>query len=103
MTDLDELERLAKAATKGPWRTHMLFSQGERPDVAICGDGTTVVAADGFPWHRAPWRDYAAVTNDAAYIAAANPAVILELVAELRRLRGDLRCGFCGATSKPLA
>lgn len=76
MVDIDELERLALAATPGPW--------WQNPDAGnqVClGDVNGIdicfVAGPGDDWSEA----------NQAFIAAANPAVILGLVAEVRRLR----------------
>lgn len=57
MIDLDKLEQLAKAATPGPW----IDFQHRQEDKA-----ESVVAE---------------------FISAANPAAIMELIAEIRRLR----------------
>lgn len=69
--DLDELERLAKAATVGPWRQHHLSPQ--------CING---------PAGRCIADCYEALNKDnAAYIAAANPSTVLALLEELRLAR----------------
>ena len=60
--DLAELRRLAEAATPGPWSTaafQLVIDVAQRIDVGMCG-------------HR----------DDAAFIAAANPDVVLALLAE---------------------
>jgi hypothetical protein len=76
MTDLDELERLAKAATPGPWE----YREADG-SAAVCHRGGWVEAIlPGSPQEN----------SDAAYCAAANPATILALTAEVRRLRADL-------------
>ena len=72
MTDAEllELEQKAKAATPGPWD---------------CG-GVEVFLGE--------WNPLIAMCNsedNAAYIAAANPAAILELIAELRQARASLK------------
>jgi len=74
--NLDELERLAKAASEGPW------TDG--------GDGD-LVGSLGQPLIKGEYgyEGYFAWDEDAAYCAAANPTAILELVAEVRRLRED--------------
>lgn len=72
--DLDALEAAARAATPGPWMR--LF--GERTVYDRMEDGcrgNAIVRAD------MPSRQDAANLD---YIAAANPAVILEVVARLR-------------------
>ena len=75
--DLDALEALAKAATPGPWEDDMLYNVRESND-SKCVVVVTKTCTERFP-----------TPNDAAYIAAANPAVVLELVAELRKTRAE--------------
>ena len=76
--DLDDLERKAKAATPGKW------SWGEA-EHALWGDGEYEAVIDsGRHRSHSGLKD-----NDAEFIAAASPAVVLELVAELRKLRGE--------------
>lgn len=86
--DLKELERLARAATPGPWaiNTAGIAKRGEpfkiteiyvyapetQDDTAICADVIDPVTQEPSE-------------ANAAYIAAANPAVILSLIAELTR------------------
>ena len=82
--DLDQLESLAKAATPGPWRV------GAYPaeivgDTHVCIDtdiGVKVLL-------RGNENFYEEARADAAFSAAANPAAILELCAEVRALRED--------------
>ena len=77
-TDLKELERLARAATPGPWTydgdTWELSapSRKGRVEIAIIETG----------WTGQMESEQQA---NAAYIAAANPAAILSLIAELTR------------------
>ena len=69
--DLDELERLARVATSGPWpqecrrlvyfREYLRRTGAERPD------------------------------EDVAFISAANPAAILALIARVRELDARMR------------
>ena len=72
--DLAELRRLAEAATPGPWSTaafQLVIDVAQRIDVGMCG-------------HR----------DDAAFIAAANPAAVLALLdaaAERDRLAEAVR------------
>ena len=72
--NLDELERKARAATPGPW----------------ADDGCTVT--HGHPMDQIV--DYVYSRDDAAFIAAASPDVVLELVRRVRegeRLLGEAR------------
>lgn len=74
MTDLDKLEALAKAATQGPWATCVRMG------------GDAIVDAPTRPVARVDYRpDMDARDRDAAFIAAANPAAILDLIASARR------------------
>jgi hypothetical protein len=80
--DLDELESKAKAATPGEWqhedgRNVGLYIDGrfEYSLVAYCG------GPDRENMHEGP--------ANAAYIASANPATILALVALIRRLQAE--------------
>jgi len=75
MTDIDELERLAEAATPGPWCDRGFG--GIQPESGGSLVAVTVTKGGCLP-------DY---VENSAYIAAANPTAILELVAEVRRLR----------------
>jgi len=72
--DLDKLEGLAKAATKGPWKV-------VEDTIVISETSLLAHVCDEYGWadenHEA----------NAVYIAAANPAVILALIAELRGRR----------------
>lgn len=89
MTDfeLDVLEAAAKGATKGVWHCR-------RKDVfSRTADGDFPVVYD------------ARYERDANYIAAANPAAVLDLIVELRQARADAcewkeatcpKCGFTG-------
>jgi hypothetical protein len=88
MTNLDELERLAKAATPGPWR-------GDRIDGTVkydivAGDypnGKYTVVCHGDNGNACDGGYGFANAENEAYALAANPASILELVAEVRALR----------------
>lgn len=84
--DIDELERLAKEATPGPWR-HCGASDGRCSCGlvwSIAADLPIAAATDGSDdWSKGRWQDQ-------HYIAAANPQVVFDLVAEVRRLRADL-------------
>lgn len=84
MIDLDELERLAHAASSGEWVAGVV----SMPDVQAWSewhcvgksfDSVLMYAACG----PAPDDQSSA---DAAFIAAANPQVILELIAAIRRM-----------------
>jgi hypothetical protein len=75
--NLDELERLAKAATPGPWCDRGFGSI--QPESGGSLVAVTVTKGGCLP-------DY---VENSALIAAANPTAILELVAEVRALREE--------------
>lgn len=75
MTDLAKLKALAEAATPGPWSYDGSYVCPARVEA-----GTTYVET---------WRSVADChqPENTQFIAAANPAVVLELIAENERLR----------------
>ncbi|KTC59088.1 hypothetical protein [Pseudomonas savastanoi] len=67
--DIEKLEALAKAATKGPWFSGGTWVSTERGNsVADCARG------------------------DEKFIAAANPTAVLELIADQKRMASRLLC-----------
>ena len=66
---LDLLDALASAATPGPW---------------VAEEDGVVSSTNGLPIVGRRWM---LMDRDAAYIAAANPAIVLGLIAEVRRRR----------------
>ena len=86
-TKLDELERLAKAATPGPWH------QWEKEWIVgpIPSSDPEEDANEGVAYTVGDRQ-----SEDAAHIAAANPQTILTLIAEIRRLRGGFGQNHCG-------
>ena len=82
MTDaeLSALESLARAATPGPWDCDAL-STVRSMNNDYRGVGIVYCAIDSTG--RVP------TINNAAYIAAANPATVLELIAELRQVKAE--------------
>lgn len=91
MIDLDELERLAKAATPGPWSIDE--SQYADWGRVLGGDGRPVADTcrpcrmDDAAAARREKRQPLAVGANAAFIAAVHPATILELITEARATR----------------
>lgn len=77
MDNLTELKRLAEAATQGPWSY-----DGSYVCPARVEKGTTYVET---------WRSVAdcAQPENTKFIAAANPATVLALIAENEALRKD--------------
>lgn len=89
MIDLDELRKLAEAATPGPW---LIDSVREETDFGsysvhgIKGVAPTRWYSDSDMAHTAlDTLDY----PDAEFIAAANPQVILELIERVRQATSD--------------
>ena len=70
--NIEELKRLAEAATPGPWSSHPNGYYGVHSNTGtICSTGEKIA--------------------DALYIAAANPAAILELIQQRDELLAALR------------
>lgn len=80
MNDYSKLELLAEAATPGPWSY-----DGSYVCPARAEDGTTYVET---------WRSVADChqPENTKFIAAANPAAVLALIAENKRLAALLEC-----------
>ena len=79
MTDINELEALARKATPGPWQA---FTTGVRggDHWYVTADGEAIAYAtknDGDPGDKCQ--------ENAEYIAAADPPTVLALIADLRR------------------
>lgn len=72
---LAALEAAAKAATPGPWRhpgRALVVSRMDSSEPLVCDCLS---------------QQFAQAPKDAAFIAAANPAAILDLIAELRKMK----------------
>lgn len=80
--DLDELERLAKAATPGPWHERTIdgsnWSIDDENDDQVCQ-----MAQRGSFTHQIK-TNHAERHANTAFVVAANPAVILELIRRVR-------------------
>ena len=82
--DLDALEKLADEATPGPWKIDRSYPN--RLPGGISQDGTEGRAAiTRFNAFAKPTQPFA--ERNAAFIAAANPATIKALIAELKEAR----------------
>ena len=83
MSDHSELKRLAEAATPGPWAYDGSYVCPARTE-----DGTTYVEL---------WRSIADChqPENTKFIAAANPAAVLALIAEIDQLKSDSLCPAC--------
>lgn len=77
MVDLHKLEAAAKAATPGAWKWFQVEDGGARVNPA---DGGLVIAKLDIREPFSPQQN-----ADAEFIATANPAVVLELIAEVHR------------------
>jgi hypothetical protein len=89
MTDHDDLKRLAGEATPGPWRAWE--SSDDYQSLVDAGAGTLVLAKIcSYDAPVDPGPDRATRKANAAYIAAANPARVLALIAEVEGLRVKL-------------
>lgn len=77
--DLDNLERLAREATPGPWE-----DSWDGPDLYVASD-TTIIT--GLVDSQA----------DAAYIAVVSPDVVLALIERVRAAESWTGCPSCGA------
>ena len=81
---LDELERIARAATQGRWR----HFKGDRINSIMCErSDNEIVHWVGFDSSHI--KNKAQRTRNAAFIATCNPRAILELIAEVRALIGE--------------
>ena len=78
--DLDALELLASHSPFGPWSTQ------------DNGGGWVVYDAD------TDWLADTRYEEEACYIAAVSPNVVLELIAEVRRLRERQKCSSAAPT-----
>ena len=99
---LAEIERLANEATPGPWEWDLDVFNEDGEIESCVGAGIPIAmlfrAATGLKtttdgntretWHKA---EKAQEAKDAAYIAAANPAALLDLIAHIRDLEAQVR------------
>ena len=82
--DTTKLRELAQKATPGPW-TYFHYPKYKHHHVSVPIDGssmTLLLFQDGCQTTKPK--------EDAEYIAAANPATVLELLDEIDRLRSDV-------------
>lgn len=77
--DLDKLEALAKAATPGPWGIKRGYCLYDNRDMHVVSAWETYSGSLGL----AIYSDEAMA--NAKFLEAANPAAVLELIAELRK------------------
>jgi hypothetical protein len=79
---LAELERLARAATPGPWERETDSDGNATPYLVMAGD----IRISDTGWDVGKKQ----AGRNTAFIAAAHPGTVLALVAEVRRLRAAL-------------
>ncbi|RMV03392.1 coiled-coil domain-containing protein [Pseudomonas syringae group genomosp. 3] len=108
--DIEKLEALAKAATQGDWqvietelpcrlgRPHVerrVFTTKDHPQLKApypVVNGSVALGTDETPVHHM----VSMTAEDAAYIAAANPAAVLELISSGKRMAARLMyCPVC--------
>lgn len=84
MTDLTKLKELAERATPGPWscNRHGAVVGGPILDFTNGSAQQQIAMAVGQAWMQDE-----ELRNNAEWIAAANPAAVLELIAEVERMR----------------
>lgn len=82
--DIAKLKQLAEAATPGPWDNHCGYLVR-----AIFGDYAAPISVLETPYRPGAKTDRVMQEQyrNADFIAAANPTAVLELIAELERLR----------------
>lgn len=84
--DLDKLEALAKAATPGPWEQSHREGDDEMYRTQVyTADGETIASLAWYPKDMGGGRIGTYREANAAFMAAANPATILDLIASARR------------------
>lgn len=82
---VEEIERLAGGATAGPWQQSHRKNEfdGQYRTQVYDATGEAICTVSWYPIHYEGGTKTAREDN-AAYIAAANPAAVLALIAELR-------------------
>lgn len=88
MTDYIELKKLAEKATPGPWwiDSHgMTMMSMSTLEVVFNHPAQSIAVRNEETGNLSHWRN----DWDASYIATANPATILALIAENERLRNE--------------
>ncbi|HIE6103835.1 TPA: ead/Ea22-like family protein [Pseudomonas aeruginosa] len=85
--DTNKLKELAERATPGPWTLYVPENyQGpeELPGYGVeCAEGHAIV------WGALEPETGCQFDRDAEFIAAANPAAVLELIAEVERIKAE--------------
>ena len=90
--DLAALKRIAEAATPGEWTAEEWCGT----EGGWCAIGPHHEATEGEDYDDAPGSDcHARAQRDSVYIAAANPATLLQLIERLERAEALLRDVHC--------
>lgn len=88
---LDELERLANAATPGPWTNDVRVGSAAiypaKYDIKCFGDDEHIICIFQGKYYNDKWNMADQQIADAAFIAAANPAVVLDLIQTIRHFQ----------------
>ena len=89
---LNEDERIARAATPGPWRAHDThLGQYGYAATVLSGDGNDTDLRAWLPsMSNEPWDEKRNVWADAAHIAAHDPARVLREIEAKRQLLADV-------------
>jgi hypothetical protein len=91
--DTTELKKLAEAATQGPWVAAGPSFGSDKPqyleEVLVDREGDE---DDTYTVCQAPAGLQYESSHDMAFIAAAHPAAVLAMIAEIDRLKAELEC-----------
>lgn len=82
--DLAKLKELAQKATPGPWGCGDGYYIFTPPDASVGDEQGAFVANCCNDYYGVEWS-----CNNSRYIAAAHPQTVLELIAEVERLREE--------------
>lgn len=90
--NIEELKRLAEAATPGPWEYQQLGQSIYAESVGGCRlEKSKFMLADIRGWGHLQYIPDGAAKQDAngAYIAATSPDVVLSLISQIERLKAE--------------
>ena len=85
----DELRKLAEAATPGPWDLGTK-PQGKYTSGTIKKNGVEIAVTWAAAWNDDYDTGSLPYKENAAFIAAANPKTVLELLDEIAELEGEI-------------
>ncbi len=102
--DLDALEKMADEATPGPWEQSHREGDDEMYRTQVyTADGETIASLAWYPKDMGGGRIGTYREANAAFMAAANPATIKTLIAELRDARSTVEELLYAHTDKSIA